>query len=292
MSDNTSKTENQAGSLNSEGVGFGLELGIGLRPAHYAYIFEHWPEVDWFEIISENFMRPFGRPDEVLGKILEHYPVVMHGVSLYFGSLEPYDPDFLRLLKNLVRRTESPYVSDHLCWGSYGGIYSHDLLPLPYTKDVAKRTAERISFVQNYLEVPVCVENVSSYLSYRQSQMTEWEFLTEVAEQADCGILLDVNNVYVSSFNHHFDPYEYLKNVPLNRVRQIHLAGPSQKGDYLLDTHDHPVPDLVWDLYKHVIERTGPVNTLLEWDAKIPDFLTVQAEAEKARAFFCAEARS
>lgn len=262
-----------------------LGLGLGLRPTHYPYIFENWPEVDWFEIISENFMRPFGRPDEVLGKILERYPVVMHGVSLYFGSLEPYDRDFLHLLKNLVRRTKSPYVSDHLCWGSYGGIYSHDLLPLPYTKEMAKHTAERISYVQNFLEVPVCVENVSSYLSYRESEMPEWEFLSQVAEQADCGILLDVNNVYVSSFNHKFDPFEYLKNVPLNRVKQIHLAGPSVQENYLLDTHDHPVPDLVWDLYKHVIEQTGPVNTLLEWDAKIPEFLTMQAEAAKARAF-------
>ncbi len=282
-----SEFKNKADSLTKEAVGFGLYqgLGLGLRPAHYSHIFEHWPDVDWFEIISENFMRPYGRPDEVLGKILERYPVIMHGVSLYFGSLEPYDSEFLRLLKNLVQRTKSPYVSDHLCWGSYGGIYSHDLLPLPYTKEMAKHTANRIRYVQDYLEVPVCVENVSSYLSYRDSVMTEWEFLSEVAEQADCGILLDVNNIYVSSFNHGFDPKDYLRAVPLNRVRQIHLAGPSVQDEYLLDTHDHPVPDLVWDLYKHVIEKTGPVNTLLEWDAKIPDFLTVHAEALKARAF-------
>lgn len=261
-----------------------LGVGIGLRIPHYKKIFANKPDlnIDWFEIISENFMALSGRPVEVLSTILESYPVIQHGVSLYFGDLEPYDRDKLKRLKKLVELTGTPYLSDHLCWGSADGAISHDLLPLPYTKEAVENTSKRIRYVQDFLEIPVCVENVSSYIEYTDSVMTEWEFLAEVAEAADCGILLDVNNVFVSSVNHEFDPYDYLNALPLNRVGQIHVAGPSDMGSYLLDTHSCAPPDKVWQLYKAVIEKTGPVNTLLEWDSDIPEFDQVVSCAGKA----------
>lgn len=262
-----------------------LGVGIGLRIPHYKVILESFPPIDWFEIISENFMVDGGRPLEVLDEVLAHYPIVQHGVSLYFGSPDPYQKDHLDKLKKLTVRTKTPFVSDHLCWGSFSGAYSHDLLPLPYTKESVRHTAERIKYVQDYLSLPVCVENVSSYLEYTDSTMTEWQFLCEVSETADCGILLDVNNVFVSSANHSFDPIEYLKNIPLERVAQIHVAGHSVKDGYRLDTHDNFVLPEVWKLYEHVIEKIGPTNTLLEWDAHIPDFDVVRAEAMKANAY-------
>src|ERR1700760_287529 len=189
-----------------------LGIGIGLRVPHYRHILEKKPVVDWFEIISENFMVDGGRPLEILDRILEQYRVVQHGVSMYFGSTDPLDRTHLRKLKRLIKRTNTPWLSDHLCWGSVDGRYTHDLLPLPYTFEAIRTTAERVRMVQDYLEIPVAVENVSSYAEYHESQMTEWEFLNEVVERADCGILLDVNNIYVSSQNHHFAPY--LNNVP------------------------------------------------------------------------------
>jgi len=259
-----------------------LGVGIGLRVPHYEHIFKHRPKVDFFEIISENFMTLGGRPREVLETLLEDYRVVQHGVSLYFGSREPYDREYLKRLKRLVEITGTPYLSDHLCWGSVNGYQSHDLLPLPYTKEAVKHTAARIKEVRDFLELPVCVENVSSYITYTDSVMSEWQFLLEVSEAADCGILLDVNNIYVSSVNHGFDARGYIEAVPLDRVAQVHLAGPCDRGTYLLDTHDHPVPDPVWSLYEMVVSRLGAVNTLLEWDDKIPPFQEVMAEAGKA----------
>src|SRR5271166_1800413 len=199
-------------------------IGIGLRIPHYQHIFSRNPVVDWFEIISENFMCDAGRPLAVLDQILEQYRVVQHGVSMYFGSVTAPDPEHLRRLKQLVRRTNTPWLSDHLCWGSVDGTYSHDLLPLPYTWEAVEKTAARIREVQDFLEIPVAVENVSSYAAYNFSEMTEWEFLTEVVERADCGILLDVNNIYVSSVNHDFDPMVYVESVPAERVAQIHIA--------------------------------------------------------------------
>src|ERR1700680_2268852 len=193
-------------------------IGIGLRATHYNHILTRKPVVDWFEIISENFMIDGGRPLSILDQILEQYKVVQHGVSMYFGSSQPLNPEHLRRLKRLVRRTGTPWLSDHLCWGSVDGRYTHDLLPLPYTWEAVKTTAERIRMVQDYLEIPVAVENVSSYAAYNDSQMTEWEFLNEVVRAADCGILLDVNNIYVSSQNHDFDPMDYVNNVPAERV--------------------------------------------------------------------------
>jgi len=260
-------------------------VGIGLRIPHYNHILERKPEVDWFEIISENFMVDGGRPLSVLDQILEQYRVVQHGVSMYFGSVEPLNREHLRRLKALVRRTKTPWLSDHLCWGSVDGTYSHDLLPMPYTFEAVKKTAQKIREARDFLEVPVVVENVSSYAEFHASEMTEWQFLTEVVEDADCGILLDVNNVYVSSRNHNFDSYDYLHNVPHERVAQIHIAGHSKFEKYILDTHDHAVIDPVWQLYARAIELVGPTATLLEWDDRIPSFDEVHGEALKANRY-------
>ena len=260
-------------------------IGIGLRVPHYRHILAEHPVVDWFEIISENFMVDGGRPLEVLDQILEQYSVVQHGVAMYFGSADRLNREHLKRLKRLVKRTGTPWLSYHLCWGSVDGRYTHDLLPMPYTFAAAKVTAERIRQARDFLEVPICVENVSSYAEYHVSEMTEWEFLSEVVEQADCGILLDVNNIYVSAQNHGFDPYAYLDNIPHGRVGQIHIAGHSKFEKYILDTHDHPVLDPVWEMYAHVIKKTGPTATLLEWDDRIPSFEEVHREALKARRF-------
>ena len=260
-------------------------IGIGLRAPHYEHILSRKPVVDWFEIISENFMIDGGRPMQILDQILEQYKVVQHGVSMYFGSAEEPNREHLRRLKELVKRTKTPWLSDHLCWGSADGTYTHDLLPMPYTRAAAKRTAEKIRYVRDYLEVPLCVENVSSYAEFHVSEMTEWEFLTEVVELADCGILLDVNNIYVSSKNHGFNPYDYLHGVPHHRVGQMHIAGHTKFEKYLLDTHDHPVLDPVWKLYAHATWLCGVTATLLEWDDRIPSFNEVHDEALKANEF-------
>ncbi|MEY4484037.1 MAG: hypothetical protein RL693_1489 [Verrucomicrobiota bacterium] len=260
-------------------------IGIGLRVPHYRHILENKPLVEWFEIISENFMVDGGRPLEVLDSILEQYRVVQHGVSMYFGNADPLNRDHLKKLKRLVKRTNTPWLSDHLCWGSVNGKCSHDLLPMPYTMAVAKHTASKIREASDFLEVPICVENVSSYAEFKQNEMTEWEFLTEVVEQADCGILLDVNNIYVSSENHGFDPYEYIRGVPAHRVGQIHIAGHQRYENVILDTHDQPVPDPVWALYAEAIQRSGNTATLLEWDDRIPGFDEVHQEALKANQY-------
>jgi uncharacterized protein (UPF0276 family) len=204
---------------------------------------------------------------------------------MYLGSTDPLDREHMRKLKRLVKRTNTPWLSDHLCWGSIDGSYSHDLLPLPYTFEAAEHVAQRIREVRDYLEVPVLVENVSSYAEFHDSEMTEWEFLTEVVEKADAGILLDVNNIYVSSQNHGFDAYDYLDQIPHQRVGQIHIAGHSKFEKYILDTHDHPVLDPVWKMYAHAIRAIGPTATLLEWDDRIPTFEEVHNEALKAGRF-------
>ncbi len=247
-------------------------IGIGLRIPHYAHILDKKPVVDWFEIISENYMIDGGRPLATLDRILERYRVVQHGVSMYFGSAEPLNREHLRRLKALVKRTKTPWLTDHLCWGSVDGTYSHDLLPMPYTFEAAKITARKVREARDYLEVPIAVENVSSYAEFHISEMTEWEFLNEVVE-------------YVSSRNHNFDPFEYLKSVPAGRVAQIHIAGHSKFTKYILDTHDHPVIDPVWKLYEHAIRLVGPMATLLEWDDRVPSFDEVHAEALKAEKY-------
>jgi uncharacterized protein (UPF0276 family) len=258
-----------------------LGVGVGLRGPHLRDILDG----EWLEIISENYMGEGGRPLHMLDRVRARYPVVQHGVSLYLGSAQGLDPEHLRRLKALVRRTGTPWLSDHLCWGSVDGGTSHDLLPLPYTTEVARRAAEAIRIAQDTLEVPFAVENVSSYAEYRASAMTEWQFLTEVVERADCGILLDVNNIYVSSVNHGFDPMAYLDGVPHQRVAQIHLAGHARHDGFIIDTHDHPVDDAVWRLYARALERCGPTPTLLEWDARLPSWDQLVAEARKAEAY-------
>lgn len=260
-------------------------IGIGLRIPHYQHILEKKPVVDWFEVISENYMCESGRALHVLDQILEQYRVVQHGVSMYFGNSDRPNRDHLRRLKKLVKRTGTPWLSDHLCWGSVDGTYSHDLLPMPYTWDAVKATARNIREVQDFLEIPIAVENVSSYAEFHASEMSEWEFLAEVAERADCGILLDVNNIYVSSQNHSFNPLDYLGGVPVDRVAQIHLAGHSKFEKYILDTHDAPVCNPVWKLYERAIQMCGRVATLLEWDDSIPSFKEVHGEALKAAKF-------
>lgn len=263
-----------------------LGIGIGLRVPHYDHILARRPDVAWFEIISENYLGEGGRPLAVLDRILEQYQVVQHGVGLYPGNAQGVDFDHLRRLKRLVRRTGTPWVSDHLCWGSVDGTFSHDLLPMPYTFDAAQRIAENLRVIQDFLEVPLAVENVSSYAAFREEEMTEWEFLAEVVERAGVDILLDVNNIYVSSINHGFDPRTYVDFIPAERVRQMHIAGHSRYERFIIDTHDHAVADPVWQLYARAVERCGAVPTLLEWDARIPSFDEVHQEALKATAYW------
>jgi uncharacterized protein (UPF0276 family) len=261
-----------------------LGHGVGLRTKHFPRVLEGTARIDWFEAISENFMIRGGRPLAVLERARALAPLVLHGVSLSLGSTDPLNESYLRELRALVDRFEPAWVSDHLCWGSIGGHYAHDLLPLPYTEEALAHVVERVGRVQDRLGRQILVENVSSYLTFAHSVMPEWEFLAEVAERADCGILLDVNNVYVSSVNHGFDAAAYVAAMPGDRIGQIHLAGHSDKGTHLLDTHDGHVVPAVWDLYRLALRRFGPISTLVEWDDRIPDWDVLCAEAECARA--------
>ncbi|HEY1120567.1 MAG TPA: DUF692 domain-containing protein [Haloferula sp.] len=263
-------------------AGVELATGIGLRVPHYHHILSEKPAVGWFEIISENYMVEGGRALAVLDQILDQYRVVQHGVGMYPGDAGGVKFEHLRRLKRLVRRTKTPWLSDHLCWGSVDGSMSHDLLPIPFTFEAARKTAENLRIIQDFLEVPLAMENVSSYGEFNGNEMTEWEFLAEVTELADVGILLDVNNIYVSSVNNGFDPMEYVNFVQPERVAQIHIAGHSRYERFVVDTHDHPVIDPVWKLYERAIERSGPVATLLEWDGRIPSFDEVWTEAKKS----------
>lgn len=260
-----------------------LGYGLGLRTDHYDTILDNLPDVDWFEIISENYMVPGGKPLYYLDKIRQHYPMVMHGVSLSLGSMDPLDQDYLKQLKQLIKRVEPEWVSDHLCWTGVHGKNLHDLMPLPYTSDTIRHVVSRIQQVQDYLGQQILIENVSSYVTYKQSEMTEWEFLSEVANRADCLILLDINNIYVSAFNHEFNPHDYLYHVPPERVYQHHLAGHANEGDYIIDTHDHPIVDPVWSLYADAVRHFGPVSTMIERDDNIPPFDELLTELEQAR---------
>lgn len=261
-----------------------LGVGVGLRIPHYEAVFESRPAMDWFEIISENFMVPGGRPMANLDRALANYRLVQHGVSMSIGSSKPLDFDYLTKLKALSRHTNTPWISDHLCWTGSDEAELHDLLPIPYTEEAVRYVAARAKIVQDFLEVPFVLENVSSYLTYTQSRMTEWEFVSAVAEEANIGLLLDVNNIYVSSQNHNFDPNAFVDGIPAERVVQIHLAGHSRFEKYIIDTHSGHVIDEVWALYERAIRRCGSVSTLIEWDDEIPDFATLSLEAEKARA--------
>ncbi len=260
-----------------------LGLGLGLRTVHFDHILEHQPAVDWFEIISENFMDSRGRPRHVLNQIAERYPVVMHGVSLSIGSADPLNFEYLARLKALAREIQPEWISDHVCWTGVAGRNTHDLLPMPLTEVSLKHVVERIRVLQDYLERPFVLENPSTYVGFTGSTLSEWEFLSRMANEADCGLLLDVNNVYVSSVNHDFDPETFIRSVPHERVVQIHLAGHTHLGTHVIDTHDGEVTDPVWRLYRLAHQLTGGVSTLLEWDARIPPFPVLHAEVLKAK---------
>jgi len=261
-----------------------LGHGVGLRTKHFPRLWDGTARVDWFEVISENFMIRGGRPLAALEKAREIAPLVLHGVSLSLGSTDPLNEAYLNDLRTLIHRFEPAWVSDHLCWGSVGGHYAHDLLPLPYTEEALDQVVQRVQAVQERLGRQILIENVSSYLTFAHSAMPEWEFLAQIAKRADCGILLDVNNIYVSAANHGFRAEDYIAGVPADRVGQIHLAGHSDRGTYLFDTHDGPVITPVWDLYRLAVRHCGRVSSLIEWDDKIPEFAVLRAEAERARA--------
>jgi len=262
-----------------------LGIGLGLRTKHYSTILEHKPAVDWFEILSENYLRTEGRPLDFLDQIAESYPVVMHGVSLSIGSSDPLDWQYLRELKALRDRTKARWVSDHLCWTGVAGKNSHDLLPMPYTEEALAHVTERVCAVQDFLGAPLALENPSSYAEFAADTMREWEFLGRLAEQADCALLLDVNNVFVSSRNHGFDPLTYLNALPIERVVQFHVAGHTEHGTHIIDSHIGPVIDAVWQLLAAAHRRSSGVPVLLEWDAEIPSFEETHAEALRAREF-------
>jgi uncharacterized protein (UPF0276 family) len=261
-----------------------LGLGVGLRNQHFSYLMNHDPEVEWFEIISENFIDNYGYARNVLKHIASIRPVVMHGVSLSIGSTDPLDWDYLKKLKEIAEFVQPAWVSDHLCWTGVAGVNTHDLLPLPLNEESLHHVAERVRQVQDFLERPLVLENPSSYLEFKESTIAEWSFLSELANETRCGLLLDVNNVYVSGYNHGFDAEHYIRSIRHDAVVQIHLAGPTDCGRYLVDTHDQPVPARVWELYKLAQELTGGVSTLLEWDANIPEFPELVAELRKADA--------
>ncbi len=264
-----------------------LGFGLGLRTEHYQHVIEHKPQVDWFEIISENYMVPGGKPLANLDKIREDYPMVMHGVSMSIGSTDPLNTKYLQNLKQLIARVEPHWISDHLCWTSVDHTNSHDLLPLPYNETTIQHIVDRISQVQEFLGRRMLIENLSSYVSYKNSDMPEWEFFNEIAKRADCHLLLDINNIFVSANNHHFKERDYVDGIDSDRVMQFHLAGHSYNGKMIIDTHDHDVCDPVWELYEYALQRYGAVSTMIERDDNIPEFAELRQEltiAEKIAA--------
>lgn len=261
-----------------------LGHGIGLRTQHFPALLSSSPPVDWLEALSENFMADGGRPLRVLETLRRDVPVVLHGVALSIGAVDPLSERYLTDLDRLVRRVEPALVSDHLCWGSHRGQYLHDLLPLPYTEEALDHVARRVQQVQDRLGRRILLENPSAYVAYGSSTMREWEFLSELCRMAGCGILLDVNNVFVSSRNLDFDPVDYLDGVPADRIGYLHLAGHTDRGRFLLDSHAAPVPWEVWELYREALRRLGPVPTLVEWDDQVPPLPAVVAESRRAAA--------
>lgn len=257
--------------------------GIGLRFQHIDQILAEQPPIPWLEILSDNYLTPGSVQQDYLLAIAEHYPVTMHGVGMSLGATEPFNDSYFQRLKQLANQLNPAWISDHLCWTSAHGFVSHDLLPLPYTDETVKHVSKRIREAQERLERPLVIENVSSYLQYEQSALTEWEFISAVAEESDCKVLLDVNNIYVSAYNHDFDPCKYIDSIPVERVQQFHLAGYEDKGTHLLDTHGYAVSDPVWGLYTLAVQRFGALPTLIEWDNNIPALDVVLAEAQKAR---------
>jgi len=264
-----------------------LGFGLGLRTEHYQHVLDNKPDVDWFEILSENYMVPGGKPLAMLDRIRTDYPMVMHGVSLSIGSTDPLDQDYLHALKQLAERIEPQWLSDHLCWTSIDGTNSHDLLPLPYNEATINHIADRIRQVQDYLGRQILMENLSSYVTYEESEISEWDFFNEIARRADCLVLLDINNIFVSAHNHHFEPIDYIQGMDVDRLMQFHLAGHSYSGNMIIDTHDHDVCDPVWDLYAEALKHFGAVSTMIERDDNIPAFTELRKElaiAEKIAA--------
>ena len=260
-----------------------LGFGLGLRTTHYEAILDTKPALDWFEIISENYMVSGGRPLANLMRIRDDYPMAMHGVSLSIGSSDALSAEYLRDLKKLADRIEPAIISDHLCWTGIAGKNLHDLMPIPYTEEAIVHVADRVRQVQDFLGRQILLENVSSYITFAQSEMSEWEFLRAIAERADCHVLLDINNIFVSAFNHGFEPIEYLRGIPVDRVRQFHLAGHENRGDIIIDTHDSPVIDSVWELYTQACKKFGPVPTMIERDDHIPPLEELLVELNRAR---------
>lgn len=261
-----------------------LGFGLGLRTKHYHTILDERPKVDWFEIITEDFLVPGGRPHYYLDKIRAYYPIVMHGVSLSIGSTDPLNMEYLSKVKALTERIQPAWVSDHFCWTGVQNINLHDLLPLPYTEEAIQHVVERILRVQDFLGRRILLENTSSYITFKASTLTEWDFINEVIRKADCYLLLDINNVFVSSFNHGFDPQEFIKNIDAERVQQFHLAGHTNLGDHIIDTHDEPIIDPVWDLYQFALQRFGPISTMIERDDNIPPLADLLKELGQAKA--------
>jgi len=260
-----------------------LGFGLGLRPGHYDAVLEGGHRVDWFEVTTENYLVPGGKPLHYLERVRARYPLVMHGVSLSIGSTAPLDLGYLRSVRELARRIEPAGISDHLCWTGVGGVNLHDLMPLPFTMEAVAHVAARVRQAQDVLDFQLMLENVSSYVACADAEMTEWEFVAQVSEAADCLLLLDVNNVYVNSVNHGFDAREYLRALPVARVRQLHLAGHSRQGGMLIDTHDAPVAEAVWRLYERAVARFPEAATTLERDDHIPPLAELVAELDHAR---------
>lgn len=260
-----------------------LGFGLGLRPEHYEAILSEKPAIDWFEILTENYLVPGGKTHYYLEKIRDSYPLAMHGVSMSIGSCDPLDWKYLRQVKTLAERIHPKWISDHLCWTGLDNKNMHDLLPLPYTEEAIQYVVNRIEQVQDFFGQRILIENVSSYVTYKQSALTEWEFLKEISEQADCLILLDINNVYVSSVNHEFNPLDYLTAIPSERVYQVHLAGHANMGAYIIDSHDHDIVDPVWELYETTLRHIGLISTMIERDDDIPPLSTLLAELDYAR---------
>lgn len=260
-----------------------LGYGLGLRTVHYNEVLTDKPAVDWFEVLTENYMVDGGKPLHYLDRVRQLYPLVMHGVSLSIGSTDEVDFNYLHALRELARRIEPKWISDHLCWTGVQGLNLHDLMPLPYTEEALEHVADRVRSVQDFLGRQILLENVSSYVNYTHSRMSEWEFLAEIAQRSDCYILLDINNIYVSSQNHDFAAEQYLEGIPVDRVVQFHLAGHSHDGKLIIDTHDHPVADSVWRLYERAVQRFGRVSTMIERDDDIPPLSTLLLELDQAR---------
>jgi uncharacterized protein len=258
-------------------------FGLGLRTPHYEAVLHESHAIDWLEVITENYLGAGGKPLHYLERVRERYPLVMHGVSLSIGSTDPIDFKYLAGVRALAARIEPHWISDHLCWTGIEGRNLHDLLPLPYTEEALSAVVARVGQVQDALGRQILLENVSSYLTFHASEMSEWEFLREVAQRADCAILLDINNIYVSSINHGFDPLTYLQAMPKSRVRQFHLAGHSDLGGHLIDTHDHPIVEPVWNLYRAALAHFGAVPTMIERDDNIPALSELVAELQVAR---------